>query len=273
MDVDATLRRLAADPFAPVDLAVLALHLAADEYPTLDIPAYLARLDAYAAELAPRLTGPLADRVAELAVFLFDEEGFTGDAVQYYDPRNSYLNDVLDRKLGIPLSLSLVAMAVGDRAGLRVHGIGLPGHFVAKAVEGNDEVLFDPYHGGGVLDADGCAALVEAATGNPFEATDDALDPTPPGLIARRMLTNLKGVYLREQDFARAARVTGRLAVLAPDDLTQLRDLGVTLAHAGQPGKAIDPLAAYLASAPDAGDAAAVGDFLKDARKQVARWN
>ena len=273
MDVDATLRRLAADPFAPVDLAALALHLAADEYPELDVPSYLARLDGYAAALAPRLAGPLADRVAELAALLFDEEGFVGNAEEYYDPRNSYLNDVLDRKLGIPLTLSLVAMAVGGRAGLTVHGVGLPGHFVAKASAGDDELLFDPYHGGGVLDPDGCAELIEAATGRPFAVTDDVLEPTPPGLIARRMLTNLKGVYLREQDFARAARVTGRLAVLAPDDPTQLRDLGVTLAHAGQPGKAIDPLAAYLAAAPDAADADAVGDFLKDARRQVARWN
>jgi regulator of sirC expression with transglutaminase-like and TPR domain len=273
MDVDATLRRLAADPFAPVDLAALALHLAADEYPDLDVAPYLARLDAYAGDVAPRLSGPLHHRVEVLAEFLFDEEGFTGDAAAYYDPRNSYLNDVLDRKLGIPLTLSLVAMAVGERAGLTVHGVGLPGHFVAKAVAGDDEVLFDPYHGGAVLDRDGCAELVEAATGRPFLVTDDVLETTPPGLIARRMLTNLKGVYLRQSNFARAARVTGRLAVLAPDDPTQLRDLGVTLVHAGQPGKAIDPLSEYLAAAPDAADAGAVGDVLKDARRQVARWN
>jgi regulator of sirC expression with transglutaminase-like and TPR domain len=273
MDVDDTLRRLAADPFAPVDLAAVALHLAADEYPDLDVASYLARLDVFADKLTRRLEGPLADRVAALSALLFDEENFAGNATEYYDPRNSYLNDVLDRKLGIPLSLSLIAMAVGERAGMTVYGVGLPGHFVAKAADGDDEVLFDPYHGGSVLDRDGCAELVQSATGQPFEVTDDVLEPTPPGLIVRRMLTNLKGVYLRLQDFPRAARVTGRLAVLAPDDPTQLRDLGVTLAHAGHPGKAIDPLSAYLAAAPHAADAGAVGDFLKDARRQVARWN
>jgi regulator of sirC expression with transglutaminase-like and TPR domain len=273
MDLDATLALLAADPFAPVDLAELALHLAADEYPGLDVPAYLARLDAYAEALAPRLSGTLPDRVAELAYLLFDEEGFAGDGERYYDPRNSYLNDVLDRKLGIPIALSVLAIAVGARAGLTVVGVGLPGHFVARAVDGPAEVLFDPYHGGQFLDRAGCRQLVEAVTGQPFDPTDDALAATPPGFVARRMLTNLKSVYLREPDFHRAARVTARLVQLAPDDPTQRRDLGVSLVHAGKPGKAIDHLAAYLEAVPAAEDAEVVGEFLRDAQKEVARWN
>jgi regulator of sirC expression with transglutaminase-like and TPR domain len=273
MDLDATLAQLAADPFAPVDLAELALHLAADEYPGLDVPAYLARLDGYAEALAPRLAGSLPDRVAELAHLLFEEEGFAGDGQNYYDPRNSYLNDVLDRKLGIPITLSVLAIGVGGRAGLAVVGVGLPGHFVAKATDGAAEVVFDPFHGGQFLDRAGCQQLVEAVTGRPFAVTDDAIAPTPPGFVARRMLTNLKGIYLRGPDFVRAARVSGRLVQLAPDDAAQRRDLGVALVHAGQPGKAIDHLAVYLAAEPDADDAAAVGDFLKEAQKQVARWN
>lgn len=273
MDLDATLDRLAADPFAPADLAALALHLAADEYRGLDVDEYLARLDRYAENLAPRLVGSLPDRVAELAYLLFEEEGFAGNVADYYDPRNSYLNDVLDRKLGLPITLSVLAIGVGARAGLTVAGVGLPGHFVAKAIAGDEEVIFDPYHGGQFLDRAGCRELVEAVTGQPFDPTDDALAVTPPGFVARRLLTNLKSVYLRASDFARAARVTARLVQLAPDDPTQQRDLGVTLIHAGKPGKAIDHLAAYLAAAPAAEDAEVVNEFLRDAQKEVAQWN
>ncbi len=273
MNLDATLSRLAADPFVPVDLAEFALHLAADEYPDLDVPAYLARLDAYAEALAPRLAGSLPDRVAELAHLLFEEEGFAGNGEDYYDPRNSYLSDVLDRKLGLPITLSVLAIGVGTRAGLAVAGVGLPGHFVARADDGEAEVIFDPFHGGQFLDRAGCARLVEAVTGRPFAATDDAVAATPPGFVVRRMLTNLKGVYLRGPDYPRAARVTARLVQLAPDDPTLRRDLGVTLVHAGRPGPAIDHLAAYLEAAPAAEDAEAVGEVLKEAQKEVARWN
>jgi regulator of sirC expression with transglutaminase-like and TPR domain len=149
----------------------------------------------------------------------------------------------------------------------------LPGHFVAKAIDGDAEVIFDPYHDGQFLDRAGCRQLVEAVTGQPFDPTDDALAVTPPGFVARRLLTNLKSVYLRTGDFARAARVTTRLVQLAPDDPTQQRDLGVTLIHAGKPGQAIDHLAAYLATVPAAEDAQVVHEFLRDAQKEVARWN
>src|SRR5207249_3648722 len=117
MLLDATLAALAADPRHPVDLAELALHLARDEYPDLDVAVYLARLDALADEVRPRLAaGSLAARTTELAHFLFEEHAFAGNADNYYDPRNSYLSDVLDRKLGIPITLSVLAMAVGTRA-------------------------------------------------------------------------------------------------------------------------------------------------------------
>jgi regulator of sirC expression with transglutaminase-like and TPR domain len=273
MDLDATLDRLAADPFAPADLAALALHLAADEYRGLNVESYLARLDRYADELATRLAGSLPDRVAELTHLLFEQEGFAGNVADYYDPRNSYLSDVLDRKLGLPITLSVLAIGVGTRAGLNVAGVGLPGHFVAKAIAGDAEVIFDPFHGGQFLDRAGCQQLVEAVTGQPFDPTDDALAVTPPGFVARRLLTNLKSVYLRSGDYPRAARVTARLVQVAPDDPSQRRDLGVTLIHAGKPGKAIDHLAAYLATVPAAEDAEVVSEFLRDAQKEVARWN
>ena len=273
MDLDHALQALAADPTADVDPFELGLHLAADEYPDLDVPVYLTRLDALADRLPARPGATLAERVADLCDLLFADEGFAGNEADYYDPRNSYLSDLLDRKLGIPLTLSLLAVAVGRRAGLDVVGVGLPGHFVAKATAGPAEVIFDPFHGGRVLDRAACAELVRAATGQPFAATDAAVRACPPGLIAVRMLSNLKGVYLQRGDFGRAARTIGRLVTLLPSDPTQQRDLGVTLVHAGRPGAAIDPLGAYLQAVPDAADRDAVAEFRKRAVAAVAKWN
>ncbi|MFO0847251.1 MAG: transglutaminase-like domain-containing protein [Gemmataceae bacterium] len=275
MDLDATLARLAADPAAPVDVFALNLHLAADEYPDLDIPLYLSRADALADAVAPRVDAAdtLDAKVAELCHFLFDERGYAGNDDEYYDPRNSYLNDVLDRRLGIPISLSVLAAAVGERCGLDVVGVALPGHFVAKATDADGEVIFDPFHGGRFLDRAACGALVEAVTGEPFAADDAALSAAPAGAVAVRMLSNLKGAYLRQADFPRAARVTERLVQLLPADFGQRRDLGVTLVHAGRPGKALDHLRAYLDAHPANEDAKDVAEMLRLASKEVARWN
>ncbi len=274
MDLDATLTALAADPHADADLAELALHLARDEYPDLDVGVYLARLDDLAERLRPRLTGRLAADAVELTQLLFADEDFTGNQADYYDPRNSYLNDVLDRKLGLPITLSLVAAAVGTRAGLTVEGVGLPGHFVAKVVgEDGASVFFDPFHAGRFLDRAACEELVTEATGQPFALTPRAAAASPNGAIAVRLLTNLKSVYLKAADFARAARTTERLVSLLPGDAEQRRDLGVCLIHAGRPGKAVGHLRAYLAAAPGAADVATVGEFLSEALREVASWN
>src|SRR5262245_3002140 len=273
MTLDEALAVLALEPATPLDLAELALWLARDEYPALDVEGELAELAALAGEVKPRLRGPLAARVAVLCRYLFHDLGFQGNQKDYYDPRNSYLNEVLARRTGLPILLSTVAIAVGTRAGLEVVGVGLPGHFVAKAVLGDQEMLFDPFHGGRVLTREACEALVEEVTGAPVEATPEALAAVPIGLIVQRMLNNLKLVYLRQGDFLRAARVIGRLRQLCPGDLTQGRDLGATLLQAGRPGAAIDHLAAYLASEPAPEDEADVRKLLDQARGAVARWN
>jgi regulator of sirC expression with transglutaminase-like and TPR domain len=273
MDADCALSILAGDPAAPLDVAEVALALARDEYPTLDADGYLSELAAMAGELRPRLRGPLAARVAALTRYLFDDLGFGGDRRDYYDPRNSYLNEVLDRRAGLPITLSLVAMAVGRRAGLTVGGVGLPGHFVARADDGGATVFFDPYHGGRVLGADACARLVRETTGQPFAPTAEALAPVPPGPMVARMLMNLKGTYLRRGDFGRGARVIARLLQLAPGNPVQRRDLGAALAQGGQPGKAIAHLQAYLDAVPAAPDADDVTALLRRARAAVARWN
>lgn len=274
MKLSDVLAALAEDPHYPVDLARVALLIAHDAYPQLNPRAYLRRLDRLAEQLHPRLRGSLASRTAELSTFLFEECGFAGNTEHYYDPRNSYLNKVLDRQVGLPISLSLVAMAVGTRAGLPVVGVALPGHFIAKTIgKHGDEILFDPFNGGQFLDGEACETLVGAITGRPFEATPEALDATSTGAFVLRMLNNLKTAYLADRSHLRAARVAFRLCQLLPNDPTQRRDLGLMLMQADRHGTAVDHLKHYLASAPGAEDAADVRKVLLKALGEVAKWN
>jgi regulator of sirC expression with transglutaminase-like and TPR domain len=274
MKLTTALTELAADPYHPVDLARVALLIAHDAYPQMNPWFYLRRLDRLADQLRTRLRGSLEARTAELSSFLFEECGFAGNTEHYYDPRNSYLNKVLDRQIGLPISLSLIAMAVGTRAGLPVVGVALPGHFVAKSIGSNgDQVLFDPFNGGGFLDVDGCEALVTAITGRPFDVTPQALAATSPGAFILRMLNNLKTAYLADRSHLRAARIARRLVQLLPDDPTQQRDLGLLFVQAGRCGSAIDPLRRYLNAVPEADDFGDVQKILGRALDEVAKWN
>jgi regulator of sirC expression with transglutaminase-like and TPR domain len=273
MNLDHALSLLAREPAAPLDVAELTLSLAGDEYPELDVEAYLAELDGMAHEARSYLRGSLESRVKGLCRYLFHEMGFRGNVQEYYDPRNSYLNEVLDRRTGIPITLSAVAMSVAKRAGLEVVGVGLPGHFVAKAVDDRGHVIFDPFHGGRLLGPDACEQLVRQVAGIEFQATALTLRATDLGPTIYRMLSNLKAAYVSGGDFARAARVIERLLQLSPGDPLQLRDLGAALAQSGQPGRAIDPLNAYLQARPQASDAEVVRQMLDRSKLTVALWN
>lgn len=273
MNIEAVLDLLAFDPYASFDVAEVALRLAGDEYANLDVEAYLSELDGMAHEARAYMRGDLAARTTGLCRYLFHEMGFRGNAQDYYDARNSYLNEVLDRRTGIPLTLSMVAMAVGQRAGLEVVGVGLPGHFVAKAVDGEQQVFFDPFHGGRLLTVEGCEAMVARITDVPFRATAAVLQAASLGSLVERMLNNLKVVYWKSADFVRAARIAERLRKLLPNDPAQRRDLGICLLYANQPGRALDHLTAYQTNMPRAEDAAAVAGLVRQARSALARWN
>jgi regulator of sirC expression with transglutaminase-like and TPR domain len=273
MNLDTALDLLSREPGAPLDLAELALRLAADHYPGLDVDAYLSELAGMAHEAKRYLGGPLEARARGLCRYLFHDCGFRGNVQDYYDPRNSFLNEVLDRRTGLPITLSAVAIAVGGRAGLAVAGVGLPGHFIAKAVADGEEVLFDPFHGGRLLTRGDCEVLVEQATGTPYSAAPDDFQAVSAGAFVLRMLNNLKGAYLRRGDFPMAVRVIERLRQLDPSDVVQQRDLGVSLMRAGQVGRAIGALSAYLVARPEASDAELVSQLLRQARDEVAKWN
>jgi regulator of sirC expression with transglutaminase-like and TPR domain len=273
MTLDDVLLRLAADADADFDIAEVSLLLARDEYPQLDVPAYLDQLRDLARDARTRIVGDQTEQVAGLCRYLFHDIGLRGNAKDYYDPRNSYLSDVLDRLTGIPITLSVVTIAVGRRLGLPLAGLGLPGHFVVQWTGADPPLIIDPFHGGRSLTVEQCRALSVRTAGVDVPLSPSEMAPPPLGLIVRRLLGNLRAIYLQREDWRRAVRTLGRLHQLAPSDAQVNRDLGVCLVRTQQPGRALEYLANYLRAAPDAQDVSAIRDLHTAALREVGRWN
>ena len=271
MILDSVLEKLCGQPEADLDLAEVALHLARDEFPHLDVEGCLGEFNALARDARSYLGQGMNAQVHGLCRYLFHELGFRGNAKHYNDPRNSYLNLVLDRRLGIPITLSAVVMAVGQRVGVPFVGLGLPGHFIIKAAEA--DILVDPFHGGRLITWDDCENLVRQMTGKAIPIPKAALRALPLGLMLERWLNNLRVIYLQEQDFVRAGRVLGRLRQLNPDNVHYRRDLGLCLLRQGWPGKALDHLKAYIQTAQEAEDLDTVAKLLRESERQLAQWN
>ena len=256
-------------------LAEGALWIAAEAHPDLDVPRGLARLDAFGHRAAERLTPDMdVDRAASaVARLLFEEESFRGNVEDYYDPRNSFLDDVLERRLGIPITLSVVYVAVAARAGLVAAGVGLPGHFVVRAERHGRHRLLDPFHGGALLDRAECQALVARARpgGGPLDPR--WLEPVTTRQIFVRMLANLKATYSALGDWPRALGASERIVLLAPDALEELRDRGTLRARVGQSVAAVRDWEAYLERAPGASDASVVKGRLQALRRVLASLN
>jgi regulator of sirC expression with transglutaminase-like and TPR domain len=242
---------LLARPEEDIDLAEAALLIACEEYPSLEPESYLSRLDGMGEALAARLPGaPDALEAAHtLREYLFRELGFHGNTDRYYDPRNSFLNEVLDRRTGIPISLSAVYIEVGRRAGVPVFGVGLPGHFVVKLLGADREILVDPFHGGAVLTEEDCQARLDRIFEGRVKMEPRMLEAVRPRQILERMLRNLKALYIKEPDHPRALGVLELLLRLGPGSLEDLRDRGLVYAAMDCYGLAVRDLEAYLARA------------------------
>lgn len=243
-----------------IDLSEAALLIAQDAYPDLDVDAYLRKLDDLAEPLRAgwREYASLPELVASLNGHLFGEVGFRGNREEYYDPRNSYLNEVLDRKLGIPISLSVVYMEVARRLGLTVVGVGLPGHFIVSAERDGESVLLDPFNGGEALAAEDCERLVQEQYGGSVPFSEEQLQPVKKRQILTRMLTNLKRTYLASDDAAAARPVVEKLVCLNPDSAVDRRDRGLVAYGLNNFAQARQDLRFYLDRRPDASDRVAV---------------
>jgi regulator of sirC expression with transglutaminase-like and TPR domain len=256
----------------PVPLDEAALAIAEEEYPDLDPGLYLTRLDDLAARVALRaaVPGRAAALLRALREVLHEEEGFRGNRNDYQDPRNSFLNEVLDRRLGIPITLSVVYLEVARRIGLRLEGVGFPGHFLVKyALASGAEVFIDPFHAGELLSLDECVARHRALSGG------RPLDPrylrgVSNRQILARMLGNLRRIWLERRDDVRLYAVLDRILLVSPGQLEALRDRGLAAARLGGASAARRDLEAYLAQAPappgDADEIRGVLDGLRGGR-------
>ena len=258
-----------------LDLVEAAMWVAAEEYPDLDVEHECSRVRLICAEGARRvhqISNPFA-RLDGLRTYIFEELGFRGNLEQYNDPRNSFLNEVLDRRLGIPLTLSLLFVELARAAGYEACGVGLPGHFVARCVFQGRAILVDPFHSANVITLEDCKDLVARSTGRSWLFRPETLEGATERSMLSRLLMNLKYAYLGRSDYARALSVVERLLLVTPHDSAEIRDRGFLKARMGRPGAAIADLEHYLSLAPDAPDTKSVEGRLTWLRRRLSEAN
>ena len=256
---------LAQSPDDEIDLATAALLIAATEYPQLDIPHELGFLDSLSAGASRRFNEEREPLYClnTLSEYLFDEIGFRGNPEGYYDPRNSFLNEVLSRRLGIPITLSLVFIEVGKRLGIPLLGVGMPGHFLLR--HRDEEGLFiDPFHQGVLLSEEEAAERMRQVTQSNIAWDSRFLAPLSNREYVARMLRNLKGIYWQTRDHQRALTMIERLVALHPESAQERRDRGLAHFHLAQHQQALDDLEFYLDSTP-------LGDDAEDVQRLVSR--
>src|SRR6185503_16365025 len=223
-------------------------------YPALRPSTCLAELDEWARAVRARIPAhaTVLSRVSRLTDYLFGILNLRGNHLDYDDPRNSFLNEVMARRLGLPITLSVVFIEVGMRLGLQAEGVGLPGHFIVAVRAEAGRYFFDPFNGGREVTPDDCARLVEESVGHTGPFDPRWLNPSPPDSIIVRMLSNLRNVYVQRQTWPEAIAVLECLRVAQPEEPEHLRDLGLLHYRSDSPRQAAELFEAYLTKAPNA---------------------
>lgn len=247
-----------------IDLAHACLMVAQDAYPQLDVERYLGEIERMAMRLRGRMPQTLQpeERVAALNEFLFDELGYSGNTEAYYDPRNSYLNEVMDRKTGIPITLSVLYMALGRRVGLPLEGVSFPGHFLVRLRLRNGVLVLDPFAGGAPQSASELRERLQrvippgaldkvAAAELPLE---QFLEPATNRQIIARVLRNLKGIYRDTDKPQEQLDVLNRMLLVAPEASAELRDRGIVYHRLECYRAALKDLSDYVEREPNAPD-------------------
>ena len=253
------LRRLQAEVDCPddqIDLAKAALWIAQEEYPDLEPAVSLQQLDAMAEVLRDRLPTeryPLKV-IKTINQYLFEELGFSGNQDNYYAPRNSFFNDVLERRTGIPLTLSMLYLALAERIDFPMVGVGMPGHFIIRPKGSEMEIYVDPFHRGEVLFQEDCEQRLQQVYQRHVVLTPEMLPEVTARQCLVRMLTNLKVIYLKNSQFGKAIGTINGLLVLMPDAPRELRDRGLVLYELERWQESKDNLEQYLMLAQDAED-------------------
>ncbi|MEN9203000.1 MAG: tetratricopeptide repeat protein [Thermostichus sp. DG_1_6_bins_120] len=264
MSVPARERFIAEIQADPIDLGRASLWIAQEAYPDLDVEEYWAALDEMAAEVRERLPPeryPL--RILKiLNHYLFEDLGFRGNREDYYDPRNSFLNEVIDRRLGIPITLSLLYLELARRLDFPMAGVGMPGHFLVRPLFEGSEIWVDPFHKGEILFPEDCQERLTQIYGPGIRLQEQYLAPTSSRMILVRLLNNLKHIYLRRGELEPALAAVERILLLIPEDLGQLRDRGLLYYQLGHWPQAQQDLKYYLAQARQDGELNPANDHL-----------
>jgi len=266
-----------------IELARACLQIAQDAYPGLDVDGYVGEIDRYAKRLRARLgiNAAAEDCVIALNEFLFDDLGFGGNVDDYYDPRNSYLNEVIDRRTGIPITLSVLYMEIGRRIGLPFSGVSFPGHFMVRLPLRGGTLVLDPFSGGVPQPETELRERLkrviprEALGGVPVAELplDQFLEPASNRQILARLLRNLKGVYREKDQPERLLAVLNRMIVVAPEAPAELRDRGFVYQRLECWRPALQDFADYLEREPDAADQDEVRAKMVDLTLRCARLN
>jgi regulator of sirC expression with transglutaminase-like and TPR domain len=259
--------RLLQTPEAELDLAEGALLIAAEEYPELRPSVYLNQIARLAADLKKRIRTEVdPGRVVEIANdFFFEELHFKGNRDEYYDPRNSYLNDVIERRVGIPITLAVLYIAVGERAGLPVRGVGMPGHFLVKYTPAATgvEIFIDAFNGRSLSRAE-CAKMLQEMYGEAVEMRPALLQPSAKRQILARILNNLKSLYMSRNDLHRALAASDRIMLADPHLTSEWRDHGLLQLQLHRDSAALKDFTRYLAIRPEPEDAPRVKQLRSD---------
>jgi len=280
---------VALEPFAElvsredtrIDLARACLLIAQDVYPGLEVERYLGDIERLAIRLRGRLPESSAaeERVIALNRYLFEDLGYTGNIDDYYDPRNSYLNEVMDRRIGIPITLSVLYMEVGRRVGLPFEGISFPGHFLVRMKLRGGMLMLDPFTGGAPQSEDDLRErlrrVIPEGASAPFPVTDlpleQFLDPATNRQILARMLRNLKGIYRQADEPMRLLDVLNRMLLVVPDASMELRDRGLLYEQLECWRPALKDLSEYLEREPNAPDSDDVREKVSALTARCAR--
>jgi regulator of sirC expression with transglutaminase-like and TPR domain len=257
----------------PLDRAALCLGL--EEYPALNIEEYLYKLDRLATRVdvmigQDRSSASLLEGLNEV---LFIQEGLQGNKDDYYDPRNSFLNEVLDRRTGIPISLSIIFMEVARRINCPIQGVGFPGHFLVKHVDRARETYIDVFNRGKIVSSNECQELLDEIYGGSVSIQPSFLQPMGKKGIVSRMLFNLKAIYYQREEYYKALTMVERILMLNPGTITEIRDRGLLFMQTSLFSKALSDLEYYLANTSAPEDATYIEGHIKTLRKIVVARN
>ncbi len=231
-EIDPAFERIVTGPDSEINLAEAALLIARSEYPDLDVGYYLGCLDDMATGVASQLPDncPMPQILGQINHYLFDEQGYSGNLHNFLDPRNSFLNDVLERRLGIPISLSLLYMEIGHRLGLSIEGVSFPGHFLIKLPGHDGDLVLDPFAGGVSLDESDLRRRLQHIHVSNSERLakklPELLQPASSKAILARILRNLKSIYSNSGDKMRMLRALNYLLTVSPDEVPELKARG-----------------------------------------------